>query len=74
MVGVERLRTRYGGRKDRGTKPARFVKGSGKIIRKILQQAESVGLLEKVKAKKAGRQLTVKGKEFLDKITESASK
>ena len=74
VVGVERLRTRYGGRKDRGTKPARFVKGSGKIIRKILQQAESVGLLEKVKAKKAGRQLTVKGKEFLDKITESASK
>ena len=36
IVGVERLRNRYGGRKDRGGKPSKFVKGSGKLIRLIL--------------------------------------
>jgi ribosomal protein S19E (S16A) len=47
VVGVERLRTRYGGLKDRGMRPDRFRKASGKIIRTILQQAERAGLLEK---------------------------
>lgn len=69
IVGVNRLRTRYGGRQNRGMKPERFKKGSGKIIRTILQQAESVGLLEKVmKGKRFGRQLTEEGKEFLERI------
>jgi len=66
IVGVGRLRTRYGGRKDMGMSPPRFAKGGGKIIRKILQQAESAGLLEKSKSKKAGRQLTIKGRQFLE--------
>lgn len=72
IVGVGRLRTRYGGRKNRGRKPERFRKGSGKIIRIILQQAEKAGFVEKVKSKKSGRQLTEKGRKFLDsiKITE----
>lgn len=68
IVGVERLRTRYGGRKDRGVKPPRFVKGGGKIIRVILQQAEAAGFTEKVKGKKSGRQLTKKGREFLESL------
>ncbi len=69
IVGVNRLRTRYGGRKNRGSKPEEFRKGSGKIIRVILQQAEKAGFVEKVKTnKKAGRQLTEKGKNFLDSI------
>lgn len=68
LVGVGRLRTRYGGRKNRGVKPEKFRKGSGKIIRVILQQAEKAGFAEKFKGKKAGRQLTAKGKEFLDSI------
>src|SRR3989344_2075109 len=41
VVGVERLRTRYGGKKDRGVQPPEFRKSGGKIIRKILQQAEA---------------------------------
>lgn len=73
VVGVERLRTRYGGRKDRGMKPPRFVKASGKIIRTILQQAESAGLVEKVKGKHSGRQLTSKGKEFLESVATKIS-
>ena len=68
VVGVSRLKTKYGGRKNRGMKPEEFRKGSGKIIRLILQQAEKAGLLEKAKGKKAGRKLTSKGIKFLDEI------
>jgi len=70
VVGVNRLRTRYGSKKNRGMRPERFRKGSGKIIRVILQQAETAGFLEKYNesGKKAGRRLTEKGKEFLEGI------
>ena len=68
VVGVERLRTRYGGRKDKGMQPPHFYKSGGKIVRLILQQAEKAGLLEKVKGKKSGRQLTKKGKDLLESV------
>jgi len=68
VVGVGRLRTRYGNRKNKGMKPAHFYKGGGKIIRVILQQAESAGLMEKVKGTHSGRKLTTKGKELLDGV------
>lgn len=68
VVGVNRLRSRYGGRKDMGMQPPRFIRAGGKIIRTILQQAETAGLMEKVKGKRAGRQLTSKGKELLESI------
>lgn len=68
VVGVGRLRTRYGNRKDMGMAPPRFYKASGKMIRLILQQAETAGLIEKVKGKRAGRQLTKQGKELLESI------
>src|SRR5438093_2696364 len=51
-VGVERLRTFYGGRKRRGYKPAHFKKASGNIVRKILVQLEKAGLVEKSEKKK----------------------
>jgi len=65
VVGVERLRTKYGSNKDRGMRPKKFYKGSGKIIRTILQQAEKAGFVKKIKDKKAGRMFTPKGKEFM---------
>ena len=68
VVGVERLRTRYGGKKQRGQRPPEYRKGGGKIIRVILQQAESYGLVEKVKEKKSGRKLTKEGTEFMEKL------
>jgi len=68
IVGVERLRTRYGGKKERGQRPPEFRKGSGKMIRLILQQAEIAGLLEKVKEKKSGRRLTLEGKKLLEGV------
>lgn len=71
IIGVQKLRTRYGGKKDRGMAPKRFYKGSGKIIRVILQQAEKAGMLEKIKDKKSGRKMTKKGIQFLDEISQS---
>lgn len=70
VVGVNRLRTRYGGRQNRGFKPEKFKRASGKIIRIILQQAEAAGLLEKFNesGRRAGRRLTDKGKELLEGI------
>ncbi|WP_457549848.1 30S ribosomal protein S19e [Archaeoglobus sp.] len=64
-VGIERLRTAYGGRKNRGVKPEKFRKGSGSIIRKALQQLEKAGFVTKTKE---GRIVTPKGRSFLDKI------
>ena len=74
IVGVERLRTKYGSKKDRGMKPEEFRKASGKIIRTILQQSDKAGLTEiakeirGVKSKRPGRTLTEKGKKLLGEI------
>ena len=68
VVGVGKLRNRYGSRKDRGGRPDKFVKSGGKIIRVILQQAEAAGLVEKVLRLQHGRRLTVAGRELLDSI------
>jgi small subunit ribosomal protein S19e len=68
IIGVERLRTRYGNRKNRGMRPAEFRKSAGKLIRVILQQAETAGLVEKAKGKKAGRQLTAQGKKLIEEV------
>ncbi len=68
VVGVGKLRTRYGSRKDRGGKPDRFKKSGGKIIRVILQQAEAAGLVEKITRLQHGRRLTQAGRDFLDSI------
>ncbi len=73
-VGVERLRTKYGSKKNRGFKPEAFKKGSGKIIRVILQQADKAGFTEiqkpvrGVRSKRPGRILTDKGKKFLEEV------
>ena len=74
IVGVNRLRTKYGSKKNRGFKPERFKRAGGKIIRTILQQSDKAGLTEiakgikNVKSKRPGRQLTEKGKKFLEEL------
>jgi len=74
IVGVSRLRTKYGSKKNRGVKPEEFRKGGGKIIRIILQQADKAGFTEiaqavkGVRERKPGRQLTQQGKQFLESI------
>lgn len=74
VVGTQRLRTKYGSKKNRGYAPEEFRKASGKIIRVILQQADAAGLTEISKAvrgirqRKPGRTLTEKGKTFLESV------
>ena len=48
-VGVSKLRTKYGGRRNRGLRPHRFQKAGGKIIRTMLQQLEKAGLVKQAK-------------------------
>jgi small subunit ribosomal protein S19e len=68
-VGVSKLRTKYGGKKNRGHKKEHFYKGSGNILRKSLQQLEKAGLVKFAeKGVHKGRVITPKGKSFLDKI------
>ena len=74
VVGVNRFRTKYGSKKNRGYKPEEFRKAGGKIIRTILQQSDKAGFTEIVKQikgvreKKPGRQLTERGEKFLKNI------
>lgn len=74
IVGVNRLRTKYGSKQNRGARPEEFKRASGKIIRMILQQSDQAGFTEiakeikGVKGKRPGRQLTKQGKEFLEAI------
>ncbi|MCH7850533.1 MAG: 40S ribosomal protein S19 [Nanoarchaeota archaeon] len=68
VLGVGRMKTRYGSRKDRGGRPDKFYKAGGKIIRVILQQAEEAGLVEKVTRMQHGRRLTQSGRDLLNSI------
>ena len=74
-VGTEKLRTKYGGKKNRGHKPEKFFKASGSIIRKILQQLEKSELIKQAeKGVHKGRVLTPKGESFLDKMAVQIAK
>jgi small subunit ribosomal protein S19e len=67
-IGVSKLRTKYGGKRDRGHKMERFYKGSGSIIRKMLQQLETAGLIKQAaRGVHKGRIVTPEGMSILDK-------
>jgi len=66
-LGVERMRSFYGGKKNRGSKPNAFRKGSGSILRKSLQQLEAAGLIIH---DKTGRRVSPAGMSFLDKMAQ----
>ena len=69
VVGVNRLKTRYGSKQNRGHKPEAYQEGSGKIIRVILQQLEQKQFIkQEAKGAHKGRVIAPKGKSFLDKI------
>ena len=73
-VGVAKLRTKYGGKKNRGHKTEHFYKGSGNILRKALQQLETAGLVAKATAQKKGRAVTPKGQALLHRAAISIAK
>jgi small subunit ribosomal protein S19e len=62
-LGVQRMRSFYGGAKNRGSKPNAFRKGSGSILRKALQQLEACRF---VLHDKTGRRISPEGQAFLD--------
>jgi len=65
-VGTQKLRTRYGGKKNRGVKTEHFYKGSGKVIRQVLQDLEKEGLIkQEARGVHKGRIITPKGKAIL---------
>jgi small subunit ribosomal protein S19e len=67
-VGVSKLRSKYGGKKNRGSSPEKFRKGSGNIIRKILQQLEKAELIKYQKdSVRKGRVIAPKGMSLLNK-------
>ena len=70
-LGVERMRSFYGGNKNRGSKPNAFRKGSGSILRKSLQQLEAAGLIIH---DKTGRRVSAEGMKFLDNLSQEVKK
>jgi len=69
-IGVSKLRVKFGGKKRRGVKPARFYIGSGNIIRKVLQQLDKAGYTKhEVVGTHRGRVITPSGISFLDKLS-----
>jgi len=71
-IGVSKLRTKYGGKKNRGVRPERFYKASGNIIRKIMQQLAKAELIKEVKeGVHKGKVITPKGALLLSKAADS---
>lgn len=69
-IGVNKLKVKYGCKKNRGVKPEKFRKGSGKIIRVVMQQLENKGFLKKgEKGGHKGRVITPEGLKFLNNLT-----
>jgi small subunit ribosomal protein S19e len=70
-IGVERMRTFYGGKKDRGSRPSAFRKGSGSVVRKSLQQLEAAGYIQH---DRNGRRVSPGGASFLDGVANTLAK
>ncbi|MDE1865425.1 MAG: 30S ribosomal protein S19e [Candidatus Micrarchaeota archaeon] len=64
-IGVSKLRTRYGSRKDHVVHRHHHMKAGGSIIRDALIELERLKLVQNTKE---GRVITPQGRSFLDKI------
>ena len=71
-IGIERLRSEYGGRINRGVKPEHTRKGGGAIIRKALQQLQAAGLVGPLRNR--GRVVTSEGRRLLDRLSTELKK
>ena len=71
-IGIEKLRSEYGGRIDRGAKPEHARKGSGAIVRKALQQLQAAGLVKPLRNE--GRVVTSQGRQLLDRLATEIKK
>ncbi len=67
-IGVQKLRVKYGGRKNMGVAPDKFYPGSGSVIRKALIELDKAGLTKQAeKGVHKGRVVTPKGAKLLAK-------
>jgi small subunit ribosomal protein S19e len=66
-IGLEHLKSDYGGRKDRGFRPEHTRKGGGAIVRNGLKQLETAGLVTTMKGR--GRVVTPEGRKLLDLLS-----
>lgn len=64
-IGVSKLRTRYGGKKEHVVHRHHHMKAGGSIIRDSMIELEKLKLVQNTKQ---GRIITAQGKSFLDKI------
>jgi small subunit ribosomal protein S19e len=71
-IGIEKLRSDYGGRKGFSVRPNHASKAGGSNIRKILQQLETAGLIQTMRPQ--GRKMSPKGRRLLQEISEDLSK
>jgi small subunit ribosomal protein S19e len=71
-IGLESLRSDYGGRKNNGVKKSHVTKAGGSIIRKILQQLETAGLIQTKKPQ--GRVMTPKGRKLMQEVAGDLAK
>lgn len=68
-IGTEKLRTRYGGRKNRGYAPDAFETAGGNHLRKILQQLEAAKLVKQdAKGVHKGRVITPLGRQLIHAV------
>jgi len=73
-IGTNKLRTMYGAKKNNGVSEEHFYKGSGSIIRKILQQCEKAGYLsQSMKGVHKGRVLTPAGVKLLSQVAKKVA-
>lgn len=62
-IGVERLCSVYGGKKNRGSAPSKKAKGSGAVAREVSKQLEAAGLVRKMND---GRVISPAGRKLMD--------
>ncbi|KAH9623344.1 hypothetical protein KSS87_000316 [Heliosperma pusillum] len=65
-IGVGGFRRIYGGSQRNGSRPRHFCKSSGSVARHILQQLQSINIIEI--DPKGGRKITSSGQRDLDQV------
>lgn len=73
-IGVSKLRNKYGGKQNRGVRPDKFARASGKVIRTILQQLQTAELVkEHTVGTHKGRIATPAGASLLVKAAKTCT-
>ena len=71
-IGLENLRSDYGGRKNNGVHKNHACKAGGSTIRTNLQQLETAGLVQITRPK--GRIMTPKGRKMMQEVAGDLAK